>query len=209
MAEPRNAALDQSWTPHSVWADIAPPAHIGLAGRNGVVASYLNEIGLASLIAPAGGSAALAEAFKAKYQLELPNSPKIIGQGDVRAVWAGPDQWLLMTHTAAQILGLQQALSDLGSLSDQSDSRIMVRISGRDMREALAKGCMIDLHETAFPVGSAALTSIAHMGVHLWRLEDGPDGAVFEIAVARSMAASFWSWFSASVAEFGCSVAAH
>ena len=201
--------MDRVWASQSVWGDIAPLAHIGLAGRNGVVASYLNEIGLASLIAPVGGSAALAEAFRAKYQLELPNSPKIIGQGDVRAVWAGPDQWLLMTHTTAEIPGLQQTLSDFGAFSDQSDSRIMVRIYGRDVREALAKGCMIDLHATAFPVGSAALTSIAHMGVHLWRLEDGPDGAVFEIAVARSMAGSFWSWFSASVAEFGCSVAAN
>jgi sarcosine oxidase gamma subunit len=50
------------------------------------------------------------------------------------------------------------------------------------------------------------LTSIAHIGVHLWRLDDGPDGSVFEIMVARSMVGSFWSWFAASAAEFGCRV---
>jgi sarcosine oxidase subunit gamma len=51
------------------------------------------------------------------------------------------------------------------------------------------------------------LTSIAYIGVHLRRVDDGPDDeAVFEIMVPRSTAGSFWSWFSASAAELGCIV---
>ena len=65
---------------------------------------------------------------------------------------------------------------------------------------------MVDLHPSVFPVGATSLTSFAQIGVQLWRTEDGPDGAVFEILVARSMAGSFWSWFAASAAEFGCRV---
>ena len=55
-------------------------------------------------------------------------------------------------------------------------------------------------------LGGGAARGFAHIGVQLWRTEDGPDGAVFEILVARSMAGSFWCWFAASAAEFGCSV---
>jgi sarcosine oxidase subunit gamma len=70
----------------------------------------------------------------------------------------------------------------------------------------LAKGCMVDLHPSAFPPGAAALTSIAHIGVHLWRIDERLDGGdpAFDLLVARSMAASFWSWAAASAAEFGC-----
>ncbi len=45
------------------------------------------------------------------------------------------------------------------------------------------------------------------MGVTLWRLEDAADGwPVFEFAVFRSLAGSFWHALSHSAAEFGLSV---
>jgi sarcosine oxidase gamma subunit len=52
------------------------------------------------------------------------------------------------------------------------------------------------------------MTSIAHIGVHLWRLDAHANDrdAVFDILIARSMAASFWSWATASAAEYGCGV---
>ena len=52
---------------------------------------------------------------------------------------------------------------------------------------------MIDLHPAAFPPGAAAMTSIAHIGVHLWRVDERRDDsdAIFDILIARSMAASF------------------
>ena len=48
------------------------------------------------------------------------------------------------------------------------------------------------------------MTAIAHIGVQLWQLDDAP---TYELAVPRSMAKSFWTWFSASAAEFGLAVA--
>ena len=56
------------------------------------------------------------------------------------------------------------------------------------------------------PPGDAALTSIAHIGVHLRRFTDEPDGSVFEIMVALSMAGILWSRFAASAAGAGCRV---
>ncbi len=194
------------WSPRSAWAGILPEGHVGLAGSTGITIAARDGLGIASLIASANGEAALAKAVKASFGLDLPTKPAVARAGAHAAVWAGPGQWLLIAESRAGFADALQPLAGLGAVAEQSSGRAVLRLSGSRVRDALAKGCMLDLHPTAFPIGMTALTSIAHIGVHLWRTEDGPEGAVFEIMVARSFAGSFWSWLSASVAEFGCEV---
>lgn len=200
MAEP---ATTTNWTTRGAWADCLADGQFGVAGTPGVTARTLDGLGIATLI---DGGAALAAAVRERLGIALPDTPMAIRSGKSTLVWAGPDQWLLVCDDRAGFADTLAALSGLSAVSDQSDGRAALRLSGPKIREALAKGCMVDLHPAAFPIGATALTSIAHMGVHLWRTDDGPDGAVFEIMIARSMAGSFWSWFSASAAEFGCRV---
>ena len=45
------------------------------------------------------------------------------------------------------------------------------------------------------------------LGTTIWRLDDQAGSPVFEMAVYRSMAHSFWSALSTSAAEFGFKVA--
>lgn len=201
------AETARSWAPRSAWAGIAQPGQIGAAGPAGVTASLLDGFGLATLIAAPGGAPALSQAAEARLGLALPATPKIVSKASHDAIWSGPDQWLLRATTREGFSDLLEALSAQAAVSDQSDARAAIRLSGSHVRDVLAKGVMLDLHPAAFAVGDTALTSVAYIGVHLWRLADGPDGSVFEIMVARSMVGSFWSWFAASAAEFGCRVA--
>lgn len=201
-----DAATTAIWAPRGAWAGILQDGHIGLIGTTGVTITARDGLGIASLIAPAADEAALAETVKASFGFDLPTTPAVVRAGAHAAVWAGPGQWLLLAETRSGFGDALQALARLGAVAEQSSGRAVLRLSGSRVRDALAKGCMLDLHPTAFPIGMTALTSIAHIGVHLWRTEDGPEGAVFEIMVARSFAGSFWSWLSASVAEFGCEV---
>lgn len=201
-----DVATTATWTPRSTWAGILRQGHLGVPAATGVRIDARDGLGIASLIATAGKEGALAEAVKARFGLELPSTPAIVRSATHAVVWAGLEQWLLLAENATGFAEALQPLSALAAVADQSSGRAVLRLAGSRIRDALAKGCMLDLHPTAFPVGSAALTSIAHIGVHLWRAEDGPEGAVFEIMVARSMAGSFWSWLSASAAEFGCEV---
>lgn len=201
----RDASIS-SWAPRSAWAGVASVGRIGKTGAPGVVATLRDGYGLATLIATAGGEAALAKAVKVETGLELPQRPIVHAAGARAAIWAGPGQWLLRADTRTGFSDLLAALAPFGAVSEQSQARAGFRVSGPHARDALAKGCMIDLHPKAFPVGSTALTSIAHMGVHIWRTDDDADGASFELLVARSMVGSFWSWFAASAAEFGCDV---
>jgi sarcosine oxidase subunit gamma len=193
------------WAPRGPWQGIVSPGHVGAPGKAGVTARLLGGFGLASFIVAPGDMAALAKMTESRFGLSLPKTPRVVTGESCDAIWSGPGQWLLRTPSREGIASLK-ALSAHGALSDQSDARAAVRVSGPHLRDMLAKGVMLDLHPSVFVVGDVALTGIAHVGVHLWRLADGPDGAVFEIMAPRSMAGSFWSWFAASVAEFGCEV---
>jgi len=53
------------------------------------------------------------------------------------------------------------------------------------------------------PAGGAATSTLSHMGVLVWR--EGEEQA-YDIALFRSVAASFWRWLDASAAEFGYDV---
>ena len=121
-------------------------------------------------------------------------------------VWAGFGQWLVVAQDRQQGAELRESFDGLAATADQSAGRAMLRIGGPRARDALAKGCPIDLHDSVFAPGDVALTSIAHVPVHLWRSDDGatPRSPAFDAVVPRSMVGSFWSWFSASAAEFGC-----
>lgn len=206
MAETATSSTAVSWAPRGAWAGIAQAGQIGPAGPAGVTATLLDGFGLATLIAAPGGAAALSQTVDARLGIALPSTPKIVSGASHDAVWSGPDQWLLRAATRQGFAALLEALPAQATVSDQSDARAAVRLSGPHVRDMLAKGVMLDLHPAAFAVGAVALTSIAHIGVHLWRLADEPEGSVFEIMVARSMAGSFWSWLAASASEFGCRV---
>jgi sarcosine oxidase subunit gamma len=93
----------------------------------------------------------------------------------------------------AWIAALKSAVGDTASVVDQSDAYGVLRLTGPKLRETLAKLVPLDLHPRVFKVGDVAATVAAHIGVSLWRLEDDADSQpTFELAVARSMAASLW-----------------
>lgn len=196
-----------SWRPRSAWAGIAQPGSFGAKGETGVVATLLDGFGLATLIARPGAAMALSRTVEGRLGVALPEMPRIVSGGAHDVIWAGPDQWLLRAASRDGFQPLLDEFATHAAISDQSDARAAFRLQGPRTRDLLAKGVILDLHPSAFGVGETAVTSVAYLGVQLWRLADGPDGPVFEIMVARSMAGSFWSWFTAAAAEFGCRVA--
>ncbi|UQR61557.1 sarcosine oxidase subunit gamma [Bradyrhizobium sp. C-145] len=191
------------WRPRSAWAGIVEAGQIGADGKAGVTALTLDDMGFATLIVPPG-STDLASATKRMIGLDLPKKTFVSLSSTHGVAWAGADHWLLFARQQAGFVDLLQLFSDHAAVSDQSHARAALRVSGPRVREVLAKGAMVDLHSSVFPVGATALTSFAHVHVQLWRTDDGPEGPIFEILVSRSMASSFWSWFTASAAEFGC-----
>lgn len=196
------------WRPCGALAGLAKAGQIGVTGDPGVTVLTLERLGLATLIA-APGSTDLERASKRLIGLDLPHRPFITLSATHGLAWSGPGQWLLLARKRVGFADLLTSFSNFAAVSDQSHARVALRLSGPRVRDLLAKGSMVDLHSGTFPVGATALTSFAHIGVQLWRTDDGPDGPVFEMLIARSIASSFWSWLTSSAAEFGCRVDIH
>jgi len=193
-----------TWRRVGAWDGIASPMPLGARGSGaGVVITPCDDLSIACVIGSEADMAALARHFSDRYAVDLPSTPKAVTVKDVRLLWAGPSQWLVVSPQTDLPSRLSAELGTLAAVSDQSDARAVLRLEGESARTALAKGCSVDLHPLAFGPASTAITAIAGMGVQLWRDDDGD---VFHLTVARSMAGSFWSWLMASSAEFGVEV---
>jgi methylglutamate dehydrogenase subunit D len=115
---------------------------------------------------------------------------------------AGFDQYYVVAdewHEGALYRELKGRLGGIATLSDQSHGRIIIRISGPNARQVLAKGTPVDLHQDKFPIGKSAVTQMAHVGVHLTRTGEN----AFELSVFRGFAESFWEWLARQSEEFG------
>jgi len=188
--------------------------HLATPGRHGapddeagVTLAIGADRALVSVMARADRWDALAENVRRAFGLELPIAPKRVAAGLVAFAWAGSGQWLASAEREAGHAfeaRLRADFAGLASVSDQSDGRVVLRIGGTRARDMLAKGVMIDLHPRAFGPGDTAVTSIAHIGVQFWQLDDAP---TYELAVGRSFAAAFWRWLMMAGAEYGMAVA--
>jgi methylglutamate dehydrogenase subunit D len=191
-------------TPCSALRGLALPGRYGAAnGEPGVVLSERADLALAAVMVRKGANEALAKRVRAVFGLDLPTTPRRAARGSLAFVWAGPGHWLAVTEerdgTSLEKL-LRHDLSNLASISDQSDGRAIVRIAGARARDVLAKGVPVDLNPRAFTAGDAAVTTVGHIAVHLWQLDETP---AYEFAVLRSYAAAFWRWLMDSAAESG------
>jgi len=180
-----------------------PGRHGAPAGEAGVEVTVRSDLALATVMARKGRETELKRRVDEAFGLDPPTRPSRVAAGPLAFAWAGPGHWLASQEA---IDGreferrIRRELADVAAVSDQSDGRIVIRVGGARVRDALAKGVMIDLHSRAFAPGGAAVTSVAHIGVHLWQLDAAP---TYELAVFRSFGAAFWHWLIASASEFG------
>jgi len=162
-------------------------------------------LGLALIVARDLNAISLDMALSELVGAASPTKPRVTSGDNADLIWAGPGRWLLVSERRDIAQIAQRKLGGLAAVTDQTDARAILRLSGPRARDALAKGCLIDLHPRVFAPGDTALTTIAHIGVQLWQVDDGSS---FDLAVSRSLAGSFWSWLTAAAAEYGYEIVA-
>jgi len=184
----------------------AQSGHFGRAGATGLTVVERTDMAFASLIVKRGKRDALAAAIETAFGVALPTGARRAGKGALTFAGTGSGQWMASaeggdaTGFAAR---LRARLGPFAAVTDQSDARLVLQLSGPHVRDVLAKGVPIDLHAKAFKPGDVATTLIAYIGVQLDMLDDSP---AYLLTTPRSTAGSFWSWLSASAAEFGYDV---
>ena len=152
-------------------------------------------------------------------------------EGACRVFWLGPDEWLAMTAPGEEAaLGKRLADALAGrvcALTDLTGGQICIRLSGENVRDALAKGCTLDLHPRVFKPGHCAQTVLgkASMLIGLSGTVDDSaggsladadassategevvSGEVFHIVVRRTFAEYAAWWLYRSALEYGVSV---
>ena len=179
-------------TAHAGELDGAFPSEGGTTTADGVTITHVAVPAMASIIGRNGKADELAARIAERLGIELPRTPRVASAGGLSLAWAGPQQWLAKSETdrGAELEDrLRAELGSLAAISDQSGSRLLVRIEGPKVRDLLAHGLPIDLHPNAFKPGDVALTLFGYIGVHVWLTTDTP---TFDLLVPRSYAASFW-----------------
>jgi heterotetrameric sarcosine oxidase gamma subunit len=100
-----------------------------------------------------------------------------------RALWLGPDEWLV-------IGAREEDFADAAAAVDVSANRVCFELVGDDVEDVLAQGCSLDLHQSVFVPGCCAQTLLAKAQVILHRR----DAETFRIMVRPSYAPYLRAW---------------
>lgn len=112
----------------------------------------------------------------------------------------GPGRYLVEGDCSDLAAKLTASIgADLGAVTDLSQARSAIRISGPKAAWVLSKGLAIDLHPDAFPALDVAQSVIHEVGVLVRRLSQDS----FDLYVFRGFALSFWEWLTEAAAETG------
>jgi sarcosine oxidase subunit gamma len=139
----------------------------------------------------------LVEALTDALGLALPLTPNTValGRDGRRALWLGPDEWLVVAPdgpAAALEQSLRSVLGEtFGSIVDVSASRTVLEIRGSEARDLLAHGIPIDLDPRRFTPSTCAQTLLAKSPVIIERRDDGE---AFYLFVRSSFAGYVGDW---------------
>lgn len=195
------------------WVATTPLSRIYAVGRHGVkdgdaglTMAEFTDFELVQVMARRGHWGAVAQVCTEAYGKAASAGPQVVEANGALLIWSGPDQFLVLSPRGSAMEKAKSSFAGVASLSEQSDGRSLLRISGPRARNMLAKVCSLDLHPAVFPVGAAAATSIDHTAVNLWRGADSSGEAVFYLLVFATFAESLWQTLLDSGAEYGIAI---
>ncbi|MDP6572243.1 MAG: sarcosine oxidase subunit gamma family protein [Rhodospirillales bacterium] len=199
----------------------SPLAHLGLAARAAIPPEDIEgtEAGVVLCERPARHQIGLRgdarrPAFRAAVKGVLGFAPPAKattaagGTGLPRALWLGPDEWLVVTDDddAATVADLSEALArQHAHVVDLSDARAVIGLAGAGARDVLMKGCTLDVHRRAFGPGRCTRTLLARAQVIVHQITQAPD---YDLYVQRSFAEYLWAWLEDAGTEYGVRVTA-
>ena len=150
------------------------------------------------------GNPAFLAATQMALGLDLPlMAGAAVQAGPLRALWLGPDEWLLVAADGAApvlLARLAEALDGVHAQAvDVSANRTVIALEGRRAAEVLAKGLTLDLHPRDFGPGRVTQTILARAAVILEQTGEAP---AYRLYVRNSFAAYLAAWLLDAAAEY-------
>lgn len=184
------------FSPLSAWQDTLAQLPTGLEVRE---LPFLTQLTLR--LQP--GSPA-AQAVEASLGITLPGPLRAEMSGDVKVLWMGPDEWLLVAPEGRQhdlVAQLRSAIGDaFATVTDVSAQRTTLALSGHLVRTVLAHGCAIDLDPRVTPVGSCLTTVLAQAPITL--VVRGEAASSVWLLVRSSFASYLATWLVDACTEY-------
>ncbi len=153
--------------------------------------SEVTDLAIVSLAIPQNGDSTFGDALFAAYSCEIPAAGRssLSPSTEARLLWMQQDQYFLLTeYTEYSVVeSVSEKLEGTAYLSDQSDSWVILRLSGPQSMTALERTCPIDLHPQAFPSNAVSRIIMEHMSAVI--INEGEDS--YLLMGLRSSAKSF------------------
>lgn len=167
---------------------------------NGVTLDEVTGHSLLSIATFRGQEKKLAKVLASEYKIKIPvvGHSTVDNRSGARFLGLQADQCMVLFFDEADALfgkQLQDKLATAAWLTDQSDSWVMLRISGPLASAALERICLLDMHPDVFGEGQVARTVMEHMAVVI--LRGGTDS--WFLMSPRSSAHSFLHALETSV----------
>ena len=129
--------------------------------------------------------------------------PQVVGEiregTGIRILWLAPNRWLVVSETS---LNFDQ-LEGIAAINNLSGGRTTLRLSGRNVRDLLQKGCPVDLNPKVFTAGHAYSTLLGQINIII----DCIAADVFDVYVSSSYDQFFRIWLVEAALEFGVQIA--
>ena len=121
----------------------------------------------------------------------LPTKPNTYTKNqDIKIIWLGPDEWLISNEKHDDLFSkLINEISDLeSSVTDVSENRTIIRISGEKIIKLLSKFLVLDIDSILIDEYSCAQTLFVKVPILLLRNNKNKQNPEFDIFVNRSHA---------------------
>ena len=121
----------------------------------------------------------------------LPTKPNTYVQNEkVKIIWLGPDEWMVINDQENELfIKLKNELGDLeASVTNISENRTIIRLSGKKIITLLSKFLVLDLEKNLGTQSSCAQTLFVKVPILLVRNDDNNQIPVIDIFTNRSHA---------------------
>ena len=121
----------------------------------------------------------------------LPTKPNTYVQNEkVKIIWLGPDEWMVINDQENELfIKLKNELGDLeASVTNVSENRTIIRLSGKKIITLLSKFLVLDLEKNLGTQSSCAQTFFVKVPILLVRNDDNNQAPVIDIFTNRSHA---------------------
>jgi heterotetrameric sarcosine oxidase gamma subunit len=164
-----------------------------------MIVTNRDRLAIVRMTARKGRTGDLTRTVSERFGIELPSGPRRAQSGDLAFIGIGVDTWLATSDIELDgfAVSLRTVVNESATVSDQIGAYQVLRLTGPNVRDVLAKLLSLDLHPTVFTAGCAATTVGSHIPLTLWHITQG-----FELAIPRSYSHDFQHLLAENAAEF-------